>query len=266
MMAELTHGTDLSLSPTLGPLVRELGTNVRQAVDRVAAMGFGSLQLDATLKGIRPRELSRSGRRDLHALIRRRGPLPAGLDCFIPAWHYTSLDHGERALAATLEAIELAADLGRLPVSLTLPATELAGETARTIVDAADRYDIRLAVHDGAHLDALIQWIDGVDHSGLGAGLDPAEVLATEGDPTQAAQRLAGRLTLARLGDLERGTVDSGRCAVGDGQLDVATYRVSVDLAEKRIGPVVVELRGLHAPLAAARRAGEVWINAAFNV
>jgi len=265
-MAILGHGTDLSLSPTLGPLVRQLGGTVRSAVDRVAQLGFESVQLDATLKGIRPRELDRSGRRDLQALIRRRGAHPTGLDCFIPAWHYTSREHGDRALAATLEAIELAGDLGRLSMSLSLPVATLSADAAHAIVEAADRHDVPLAVHAPDAIDALLQWIEAVDLPVLGAGLDPAAVLGEGRDPCEVAQQLGQRLRVARLSDLQPGTGGEGiRCAVGSGQLDVAAYRVSVDLAERRPGPVVLELRGLHAPIAAAQQASETWRNAAFS-
>jgi sugar phosphate isomerase/epimerase len=265
-MAVLSHGTDLSLSPTLGPLVRQLGGTVRGAVDRLAQLGFESVQLDATLKGVRPRELDRSGRRDLHALVRRRGARAAGLDCFIPPEHYTSPEYGERALAATLEAIELAGDLGRLAVSLTLPVAALPEAVATAIVDAADRHDLRLAVHAPQELDALIQWIDAVDLPALGAGLDPAAVLATGADPCQTAQQLGARLAVARLSDRHQGTGGEGfRCAPGQGRLDLAAYRVSVDLAEQRYGPVVLELRGVNEPLAVAEQARQAWDGAAFS-
>jgi sugar phosphate isomerase/epimerase len=264
-MAELTHGTDLSLSPTLGPLVRLLGGTVRSALDRFAALGFESIQLDATLKGIRSRELSHSGRRDLHALVRRRGARPAGLDCFIPPKHYTSTEHGERALTATREAIELAADLGHLPVSLTLPVDELPEAVSRAIVEAADGYDVPLAVHGETEPEALSHWLEQIDLPTVGAGLDPAAALAAGADPAQAAQQLGPRLMVARLSDWEP-SPSGGRCAVGQGRLDLAAYRVSVDLAERRKGPIALELRGLNAPLAAAQQAGQRWADAAFRL
>jgi sugar phosphate isomerase/epimerase len=247
-------------------LVRLLGGTVRSAVDRAASLGFEAVQLDATLQGIRPRELSQSGRRDLHALIRRRGAHPAGLDCFIPPAHYTSPDYGERALSATLQAIELAADLGRLPVSLTLPVQTLPTSVANAIVEAADGYSVPVAVHAEGELAALQRWLEAVDLPVLGAGLDPAAALHHELDPARAAQQLGDRLCIARLSDVHRGAGGSGRCAPGQGQLDLTSYRVSVDLAERRRGPVVLELRGLASPLTAAEQAGQAWANASFEV
>jgi sugar phosphate isomerase/epimerase len=239
---------------------------VRGAVDRIAALGFESVQLDATLKGIRPRELDRSGRRDLHALLRRRGAHPAGLDCFIPPEHYTDVQHGERALHATLHAIELAGDLGKLAVSLTLPVATLPEAVGSAIVDHADRHDVRLAVHGEDEREALLRWIEGVDLPALGAGLAPAAVLARKEDPCQAAQQFGRRLTVARLSDWRQGPGGGGyRCPAGAGQLDLAAYRVSVDLAERRYGPVVLELRGLSAPLEAAEQSQHAWANAAFS-
>lgn len=262
---ELTHGTNLALAPSLGPVIRRTGGQISDTVDRLAALGFEAIQLDATLPTIRPRELSRSGRRDLHALLRRRGAHPAGMDLFIPPWHYNSVDHGERALNATLQAIELAADLGHLPLSLALPVAELPNELRGTLVDTADRHDVPLAVHGEGQIQPLIDWIDEVDMPALGAALDPAAVLSHGADPSQTAQQLASRLTIARVSDLERGVGQASRCPVGTGQLDVATYRVSVDLAERRIGPVVLDLQGLSDPVGAAETGSDAWQNAAFE-
>jgi sugar phosphate isomerase/epimerase len=262
-MEPLTHGTNLALAPTLGPLLRKWGGTVQHAVDRIAQQGFASVQLDATIPTLRPRELSRSGRRDLAALLRRRGADPAGLDLFIPPWHYTSPDHGERAVHATHQAIELAADLGHLPLSLALPVPDLPDELARDLVDAADRHDVSLAVHDQAHLQEVLTWADAVDLPALGAGFDPAMALSRGEDPVQQLQQAGRRLSVARLSDLER--TGAARCAAGSGQLDLAAYRVSVDLAENRAGHVVLELRGLNEPLAAAQSAAEAWERATFT-
>ena len=275
-MVILTHGSDLTLAPTLTPIVHQVGGTVRTALERVAKLGFQSVQLDATLRGIRPRELDRGGRRELTGTVRRRGLRISGLDLFIPRKHYLDAQQVDRAMSATVAAIELAADLGHVPLSLSLPVRKLSEDLTGAIVDAADGHGVRLAVHGEDRLEALQTWLDAVDLPALGAALDPAALLAHGHDPAALAQRLGRRLTVARLSDLERGLSEeeheSGetggetvRCTPGAGELDLLAYRVALDLATSRAGPVVLELRGLNDPLQAAVDARQAWENAAVS-
>ena len=56
------------------------------------------------------------------------------------------------------------------------------------------------------------------------------------------------------------------RCVVGSGELDLDAYRLSVDLAPGRTGPIVLDLRSLPTPLPAATRAAEAWDDAAVEL
>lgn len=286
-MVIVSHGSDLSLAPMLTPIMQQGrgGGTVRAAMERLAADGFQAVQLDATLRGIRPRELDRQGRRELLGAVRRRNLRIAGLDLFIPRRHYLDPDHVERAMAATLAGIELAADLGRVPVSLTLPVRRLPAELATTIVESADGHSVRLAVHAEDQLEALQRWVEQVDLPALGAAVDPAALLARGYDPSQVAQRFGKHLAGARLSDVALGSVDeselegreeadptlvrrgseSVRCVVGQGELDLLAYRVSLDLATGRAGPVVLDVRGLSEPLHAATAAQRAWDDAAVS-
>ena len=276
-MAMLTHGSDLTLAPMLGPLVKAAGGGgggsgggggPRAGVERVAGLGFRAVQLDATLPGLRPRDLDRSARRDLAALLRRRELIAAGLDLFIPRRHFSDPEHQDRAMAATLAAIELAADLGRVPVSLTLPLPAEGEHDAVThpLIAAADVAGVVLAVHAEDRLDDLAAWLGRVDQPTFAAGLDPAGVLTRGGDPAAAASRFGSRLAAARLADVE---ADGDlRCPVGEGGLDVMSYRVALDLAGGggRNGPVVLDLRGLVDPASAAMTAKQTWVGAGFEM
>ena len=102
------HG-DLPLAPTLAPL----GDRPRVALDRFAAMGFRHVQLSAMQPGLRPRDLDRSGRRDLGVRLGRLGMTAAGVDLWIPQTHFVDPYQVDRAVAAVLGAIELAGALDR---------------------------------------------------------------------------------------------------------------------------------------------------------
>jgi len=270
-MSVISHGSDLRLSPAIGGIIRRTGANLRRTLQRLASAGFATVQLDANVSGLRPRELTQSARRDLISLLRRYGASPAGIDLFIPRKHYLDPQLVDRAMTATTEAIAFAADLGRLPLSLTLPAADLPGELAQTLIAAADGCGVPLAVHSESQMAGLEQWIRTVDLPTLGAAVAPAALLSQGQDPAAVIQRLGDRLLVARLSDLQSG--DSGdaaaagvRCPVGQGDLDLPRYRVACDLAQQRIGPVILDLRGLSQPLAAATQAQQTWTDAAFTV
>ncbi|MDX1683319.1 MAG: hypothetical protein R3336_09380, partial [Phycisphaeraceae bacterium] len=175
-MADLTHGSDLRLAPAIGPLVRS-GLSVRQALDRVRAAGFEAITLDGTVRDLRARHLSRQARRDVSATLRRANLEPAGLDLFIPRPEFLQADTVDRALAATLDAIELAADLGNLPVHLALPVDNLGSQVREALLGRADTCGVTLGVHAEDALDPLEEWIRDSAAAHLGIGLDPAALL-----------------------------------------------------------------------------------------
>lgn len=277
-MPILSHGSDLTLAPTLRPLARQLGGPLRDALQAISDAGFQAVQLDAALSGIRPRDLDRRGRHDLIALLGRMSLRLAGLDLFIPRRHFTQSEHLDRAMAATLAAIELAADLGKVPLSIALPVKSLSDDSKRALVEAADGRGVRLAVHAEDQLEELLAWVNAVDLWTLGVAIDPAGALARGSDPATVIHRLAKRIAIARLDDLSMTDTQAGlenddtdarvagvRSFVGEGDLDLDAYRVAVDLAPTRTGPVVLDLRGIENPAAGAARARTAWKDAAFS-
>lgn len=271
-MVILGHGSDLTLAPTLRPVVAAGDGKVRSALSQLSSAGFQAVQLDAALSGLRPRDLDRRARKDLLALLQRLSLRPAGLDLFIPRKHFLEPAHQDRAVGAALAAVELAADLGRLPLSLPLPAHKLVDEVRRTLLEAADGHGVPLAVHCEDHLDDLLKWVTDAGLPQFGVALDPAAALARGQDPATTVQRVSPHLLVGRLADLlvegddedDAGAIGT-RCALGEGRLDVAGLRLSLDLCPRRLGPVVLDLRGVVNPLAAAQRAQQVWDDHAFT-
>ena len=262
-MAILTHGSDLTLAPTLGPLVHAAGKPPKQILALIAEQGFGSVQLDATLSGLRPRELDSTARRDLVATATRSGLALSGIDFFIPAEHYTDSQYTDRAAQAAAAACSLAGDLGRIPLSLNLPVAKADASLVQSIIEQADADGVMLAIHDEANRDGLQTWLSDHAPPHVGVGLDPAALLIRDGDPSAAAQALSNYLRVARLSDASKGQADGGRQVVGAGGLDVMPYRVSIDLAPKRLGPVVLDLRGLGSLVHAMTSAKQAWDHAA---
>ncbi len=265
-MTLITHGSDLTLAPTLRLIAESVGGGPRRAIQSVADAGFVAVQLDATMPGLRPRELDASARRDLGATVRRAGLSVAGVDFFIPQDHFRSAEHLDRAAEAAGAAIAFAADLGRVPVSMALPIDDVDEALIDTLLGAADGYGVRLAVHHEAGPQQLNEWLKPLDTSIIGGGIDPANLLAARHDPAGIAQSLGGKLAVARLSDARRGQGDGARSVAGQGDLDLTAYRVSVDLSPKRAGPVVLDLRALADPLNAAAQAAGAWDAAAMRM
>jgi len=218
----------------------------RGLVRWAAELGYRGLQLDASMPGMRPRELDRSGRRDLAALFRRGQLAFGGVDLWIPPAHFADPARADRAVSAVVQAVELAAELGALlsvrgpSVSLTLPVAPIPG--ARDgLAAAGERWGTRIADH---------QWPLPSDPAGpIGVGIDPATIVLAGADPVSLLSTLRPPPFAARLSDIAA----SGRVEVGTGvgRLDVALYEAALVTAGF-VGVLVVDLRGVRDPAAVA--------------
>lgn len=249
-----------ALSPTVSPLIARCGGTVRSTLDKLAQWGYHSVHLSAAQRGIRPRELDRSARRDLLTTLGRHGMMLGGLDLLIPLEDFTDSSKLDRAATATLAAIDLAADLGRVPLCLNLPVSEVAHDVRGELVAAAERRGVPLAIHAEHETDALLSWLQEIDQRCVGAAIDPATQLALRHDPCDVAVRLSEHLLVARLDDGGTPSVASpgGRCSVGQGRLDLLAYRAALAAAQ-RLRTIVVELRELTDPVESLHAATKAW-------
>jgi len=204
----------------VAPTLAALGDRPRSAMDRLSRMGFRSVQLSAAQPGLRPRELDRSGRRDLLARLSRLQMPAAGLDLWIPTEHFLEPAQVDRAMAAVGAAIELAADLGRCAVSLVLPGAET-GPLVEAIAEQALRFGVRVADH-------AVPPAVSTSTPSIGAGIDPAAWLARDRDPVVAVREYARELVSVRLYDDPKFDADAFHKA-----LMACAYR----------GPIVIDLR-----------------------
>ncbi|MAX23273.1 MAG: hypothetical protein CMJ19_02120 [Phycisphaeraceae bacterium] len=259
-MSIITPGSDLTLAPTIRPWVTQGRLSIKQSLTQLAKFKFHAVQLDATLSGIRPRDLDQRSRKDLLAVLTRSSMRLAGLDCFIPRKDFISTENVDRAMTAALATIELAADLGRVSVSLALPVRDLDNDVKAALLTAADSQGVRLAVHAEDQMDAQLAWIDEVSQPILGMSMDPASLIASDDDPVTLTQKHGDHLTVGRLSDYRKDA--NVRCAVGEGSLDVMSYRLMLDMAKGRRGPVVLDLRSLEYPQQAAVDGAKAWDDA----
>jgi len=213
------------------------GQGPREAITWAAKMGYRAIQIDASVPGIRPRELDRSARRDVASLLRRLQLAFSGVDLWIPSGHFADLAHAGRATEAVLQAADFAADIARLNAdSFAVVSIALGPNTPMTVIAelarAADRYGVSIADH---------RWPSEKEGElALPRGVDPAAILMGGGDPAAEVSRGAAIPAAARLSDANA----VGRVAAGEGRLDVLAYEVA--LATRGYGgAIVVDLRGV---------------------
>lgn len=210
---------------------------VRAHLAQVARTGVRTVQLDAAMPTVRPRELDRSARRDLAALLRREELGLSGADLWIPADHFTTPAHQDRAVHACAQAMALLADLASLnahpPGVLAIRLdTQTPTEVLDALAAAGDTTGVRLA-------DCAWPPADPADRPALiGVGLDPAALLAAGADPVEAVGPLVAQLVSARLSDL----ADGLRVEPGTGQLDLDAFRAALSIAQNT-SHVVLDLR-----------------------
>ncbi len=238
--------------PGLAPTLAAFGNKPRAALDRLASLAFRAVQLSASQPGMRPRELDRSGRRDLLGLLRRLDINPAGLDLWIPEAHLRDPARIDRAVGAIEAAVELAADLGRASLSLLLPRRDESPDPIEQVLEAVIEKSLRFGV---PLADCEVPPSDRAD---VGVGIDPVIWLSNGRDPVDAVVAHADRVESVRLGDL---TASGDRIAVGDGdqgQLDLGAYRGAL----VRCGynaPVVVDVRSSGDPWRQLAEAAQAW-------
>lgn len=229
----------------------------RAAIEWAAGLGCRAVQIDAAAAGVRPRELDRSARRDLAALLRRLQLVPSGLDLWIPPEHFSDPARADRAASAVTGAIDLAADLSRLidgapppVVSVVLPAAP-PEDLVSAIASQAQSRGARIADHAVRNGIAMAP----VDPDApIGVGIDPGALILAGQDPGAAAAKAGAALASARLSDATL----VGRAAPGSGRLDEAAYLASLSIAGYA-RPLVLDLRGVANQDAAARAVTARW-------
>ncbi len=221
----------------LAPTLAALGDRPRTAIDRLAGLGFRAVQLSASQPGLRPRELDRSGRRDLKTRLSRLELTLAGLDLWVPDAHLRDPARADRAIAAIQAAVELAAELGRVALSLMLPEREDAVSPISAILDAV----VEKALRFGVPLADCA--VPPSDRAEVGVGIDPAVWMSHGHDPVEAVRVHADRLCSVRLSDLAATGERVPAGATEESRLDLPDYRAMLQ-TQGYDGPVVVDLRG----------------------
>ncbi len=227
----------------------------RSVIEAIRVLGVRGIALDAAAPDFRPRELSRSARRDLAASLRRRELEFTGLDLWIPPEHFSDAIYAHRAIEAVSQAAEMSTELATLVggrskpvVSVVLP-MEMNQTEREAIGDHAQRVGAIIADHQPGQ----------ANHpAGIGIGIDPAMVLMAGSSPGKAVTHAGKDLASVRLSDLSA----MGRCMVGaqGSKLDVQGYAGALIVAGQQW--IVLDVRELPDPSAAADHGRRAWAQA----
>lgn len=189
--------------PAASITLAALGSDPRIGLEHAAALGVRGVQLSAGQKGTRPHDLGQSGRRDVLASARRLELTVSGIDAWIQPDDLLDPDRMDRSLDFVLQAIELASDLGRLPLSLSLPAGPEGEELVGAIAHRADLLGVDLADH-ARPLDE--------SRASLAWGIDVPAWVASGDDLILAMTQAKRPLRALRLADLDE---HASRTAIG---------------------------------------------------
>lgn len=217
---------------------------IEAAADVMSALGEPRVQLDATRAGLRPRELDRSARRDLAAMLKRRACIATGADLFIPPEHFAPGPDNDRATAAAISTIELLAELSSLGGAIGgHGAGGVGGECVLCLQLPAKPSEQAMKAIDVAAADKGVAIVDfGLPPATnlpvhIVPGIDCAQVLAAGQEP---AARVASGVGAVRLCDWD----GVRRVVIGRGRLDVQALAVAASIAPVGL-PVILDLRGV---------------------
>jgi sugar phosphate isomerase/epimerase len=216
--------------------------DIRWVLELARTAGYHAIQINAADPVTRPRELSRSARRDLAAHIRRHELTVSGVDLWIPNAHFSDESKLDRIVSAHLEAAQLAADLAELTAGDRLLCVSIPWQGAESVLSAVADCASRIGVSVANH---AYPWPDALQaENPVLVGVDPPAVVLDRADPADAVSRAssAGLLRAVRLADLAA----SGRVPPGEGSLNTLAFRVAI-ATSRLTGFVTVDVRGLRA-------------------
>jgi sugar phosphate isomerase/epimerase len=225
----------------IGVRLESLGLPLRRGLAEAGRLGVPGVQLDA-VGDLAPNNLSQSGRRELRHLLRGHNlelaalgcPLRRGLD--VAEDQQPRLEHVQRVMT-------LAFDLGtRVAIVQAgqVPDPEKERERFDRMTEGlgvlgshGDRVGVALALETGLESgDVLAAFLDRFDSGGLGANLDPGNLLTHGFDPLAAIRALNRRIVHVHAKDARRASASRAAQEVPLGHGDVDWLDFVAVLAE----------------------------------
>lgn len=170
------------------------GNDLRDAVRAIAMWGLGGALFEA-VGPLAPRELSRTGRREIRALLNSGAIMLDGVA--LPTRRSIGeIEQWDDRLSRMKTAMEMAYELGTRRVCLApgaVPADEprkiLFQDHLRQLADSAEKSGVTLSCETGLEPSApLVDTIRAIAHPSLGLSLDPGRLVASGQDVVAVAE------------------------------------------------------------------------------
>jgi L-ribulose-5-phosphate 3-epimerase len=228
----------------IGIRLESLGLPLRRALDEAVRMGAGGVQVDAA-GDLSPNKLSETGRREFRNLLRARNleltalgcPLRRGLD--VTEDQQPRIEHVRKVLSLSydLGPRVVVVQAGQVPEDADSPRARVLRESLLALGSYGDRVGTVLALETGLESGAVLgEYLQRFDTGGLGANLDPANLLLHGFDPYESARALRGRIVHGHAKDARRASPSRAAQEVplGHGDIDWMRYLEVLDEVEYR--------------------------------
>jgi L-ribulose-5-phosphate 3-epimerase len=234
----------------IGLRLESLGLPLRRALESAARMGVPGVQVDA-VGDLDPRNLSATGRREFRNLLKTFNLELSALGC--PLRHGLDVAQGlEERIDWLRLVMSLSFELGpRLVVVEAGPVIEdekdprrvMMQEALSTLGQHGDRVGAVLALETGLESGTVLRkFLDGFDTGGLGANLDPANLMMHGHDPYEAAKALREKIVHTHAKDARASGASRQvqEVPLGHGDIDWLLYLATLEEIDFR-GWLIVE-------------------------
>jgi sugar phosphate isomerase/epimerase len=230
----------------IGVRLESLGLPLRKALQHVAGLGVGGVQVDS-VGDLSPSRLGETGRREFRHLLRSYNLELTALGC--PLRHGLDVAEDQQPrLEHVRKVMQLSYDLGPRRVVLEagrLPTPEEAGTPRAALLDEAmtelsrfgDRVGVLLCLETGLESgQAMREYLDRFDTGSLGVNLDPANLLINGFDVPESIRALHGKVYHSHAKDARKGRVSRAaqEVPVGAGDIDWMAYLGALEEVEYR--------------------------------
>jgi sugar phosphate isomerase/epimerase len=234
----------------IGVRLESLGMGLRRGLAEASRLGVSGVQVDAA-GDLAPDQLSQTGRRELRNLLRTYNleltalgcPLRRGLD---------AAENQEGRVEHVRKVMSLAYDLGprlaivgagQVPEKEEDAGARRLRESLAELAGHGDRIGTTLALETGLEPGAVLAaYLRSFDSGGLGANLDPANLLLHQFDPVQSGRDLGRLVVHVHARDCRRASTSRAAQEVplGHGDIDWMSFLEALEEIEYR-GWLVVE-------------------------
>jgi sugar phosphate isomerase/epimerase len=206
-----------------------LATEPREGFLRAARLGAQGVEIDAS-GGLKPRELSSTGRRELRTVAAGyqlkiaavRAPLKRGLVC--PEGMEARLEFLEAAigLAVDIGAKVVVIEAGQVPDKPESPGGRALSASLTHLAPVAEKCGVAIALVTGLEsAEVLVAALASYPAEVMGAALDPANWMVHGFDPCQELEHLAGRVRHVHARDARRSSPSRAALDIPLGEGDV---------------------------------------------